>query len=67
MNVFSQTHRAASHMVSAVGNLTEALDIISSAAIPMADLQLLESLSELAEKQGTVYLKYPHLKPAKVK
>jgi len=63
-NVFSQSHRAATHLVSAVGNLTEALDIVSSAAIPMAQLQLIESQAELAEKEAAVYVKYPHLKPA---
>lgn len=62
-NVFSTTHRAVNHAISAVANLTEALDIVSSAAIPMANLQLLESQAELAEKEEAVFKKYPHLKP----
>jgi hypothetical protein len=30
----------------------------------MAQLQLIESQAELAEKEAAVYVKYPHLKPA---
>ncbi len=63
MNVFSQTHRAANHAVAAIGNLTEALDILSQSAIPMAQLQRLEAQGDLAEKEAAVYAKYPHLKP----
>ena len=62
MNVFSQTHRTVNHLVAACGNLTEALDIVSQSAIPMAQLQRLEAQGDLAAKEEEVYAKYPHLK-----
>lgn len=64
MNVLGQTHRAVTHAVSAVANITEAADILSSVAIVMANIQKQESLLELEDKQQALYLKYPHLKPA---
>ena len=63
MNVFGQTHRALKHSVSAVGNVTEAGDIISYNLITMAQLSSIETQGELEQKKEEVYAKYPHLIP----
>ena len=60
-NVIGQTHRAATHLMAATANCTEALEILSTVAVLAANIQVLEMEMDLEEKQLALESKYPKL------